>query len=462
MASMFHPRKKIVTVLTLTITGLWLLSYHGSLLNGTPKGFQLHKHLSRSSTQQASNGVQHSHDSHAHLHYRDQSFKRPIQNLDEHIVTSVDLHAHSGNITIDTHLNSFTKRDVDYDWYKCKGQKLLKMIQDDERPGLLPNDLSDWEISADNQDHIHGINGIIQPLLDQLGYAALKEGDAKVRVGVQNKEFRSGGKTYPATQAHYRNEYIIREDMHTIIATRMYSPRYKVGKDKPVPYLSRWSDWTWTNWEGICLVNNKAKSDLRYIIHDNIATPETKAIMHRIVNKPPEGPGQGPIALNFPGLLFGVDQDPGLALLGTVHGQGIAYLMRDHSSHMRTKNPTVRRLMPVMTGQRAQDIVLSLSPDQGKHEINHFVEQTASLYPIEEHTTSIPDPFGIEEYSHNFPTTTRQFPLTKRTIDFNRLVCTGESFLNMILRAQPKDQFKPEDLQNGWTRKYNLNPDPPE
>ncbi|KAL8781439.1 MAG: hypothetical protein Q9213_005990 [Squamulea squamosa] len=98
----------------------------------------------------------------------------------------------------------------------------------------------------------------------------------------------------------------------------------------------------------------------------------------------------------------------------------------------------------------------------GKHEINHFVEQIASLYPIEERTARLSIPSGTEEYSHNFSTTAQHFARVKRAIDFDHLVCTGEKLLDLILSAQPKDQFKPEDLQNGWTRKENVNPVAPD
>ncbi|KAL8728462.1 MAG: hypothetical protein Q9166_005360 [cf. Caloplaca sp. 2 TL-2023] len=288
--------------------------------------------------------IKHSHDTHARFHYHNQFPKPFVQELEKHVASSSNVEGYSRQITCDTRLKSLIKRDVDYFWYKCNGEKLLKMIQDNERPKTIPRDLSEWRLYGSGQDFQQGINGVIQPVLDQLGYANLRFGDAVVQTGEQDREFKSNGKTYPGTEGTYRNEYIIREDMHAVIATYMRSPRHNVGKDKPLPSLSRWSDWTWAVWERICKEHHKAEKDLRYIIHDHITTLETKAIMHKVTGSAPPVPYEEAtgITLDWPGLLFTMDQEQGLALLGTVHGQGIAYLIRDHSNEMMTKKPTVR------------------------------------------------------------------------------------------------------------------------
>ena len=128
--------------------------------------------------------------------------------------------------------------------------------------------------------------------------------------------------------------------MHTIIATQMISPRFSVGKNNPVPVLSRWSDWAWAVWESVCTGSQKSATDLRYIIHDHITTLDTRMIMHKITGAPISE--YVDLHLEWPGLLFTMDQDQGLALLGTPHGQGIAYLIRDHSDQIQTRKPTVR------------------------------------------------------------------------------------------------------------------------
>lgn len=128
--------------------------------------------------------------------------------------------------------------------------------------------------------------------------------------------------------------------MHTIIATQMVSPRHLVGKDAPVPLLNRWSDWAWAVWDSVCIGNQKSATDLRYILHDHITTLDTKMIMHQITGTPILEDVD--LRLDWPGLLFTMDQDEGLALLGTAHGQGVAYLIRDHSDQIQTRKPTVR------------------------------------------------------------------------------------------------------------------------
>ncbi|KAL8787078.1 MAG: hypothetical protein Q9213_002420 [Squamulea squamosa] len=118
------------------------------------------------------------------------------------------------------------------------------MIQDDERPMNLPRDLSEWSMYSTKQDMQQGIKGIVEPVLDRLGYANLRPEDAAVATGVQDIAFKSDGQTHPGTRGSYRSEFLLREDMHIMIATYMRSPRWVVGKDKPMPALSRWSDWT--------------------------------------------------------------------------------------------------------------------------------------------------------------------------------------------------------------------------
>ncbi|KAI4280474.1 MAG: hypothetical protein L6R38_004420, partial [Xanthoria sp. 2 TBL-2021] len=251
---------------------------------------------------------------------------------------------HSRDTTLGIRDQSLVKRDIDYNWYKCNGGRLLKMIQDNDRPKTNPQDPSEWRLYEEGQDLLQGVNGAVQPALDAMGYAHLRSGDFVTQTGVQDREFKADGQTHPATNGKYRNYYIILEDVHTIIATSSLSPRHNVGKDKPLPSLSRWSDWTWAIWQRIWKDHRKTENDLRYIIRDQITTYETKAVMHKITGLPPPPPGeqgkQGGLRLSWPGLLFTMDQEEGLSLLETAHGQGVAYLIRDHSDKVQTKKPT--------------------------------------------------------------------------------------------------------------------------
>ncbi|KAI4251483.1 MAG: hypothetical protein L6R42_008372, partial [Xanthoria sp. 1 TBL-2021] len=51
---------------------------------------------------------------------------------------------------------SLVKRDIDYNWYKCNGERLLKMIQDNDRPKTNPQDLSEWRLYEEGQDLLQG------------------------------------------------------------------------------------------------------------------------------------------------------------------------------------------------------------------------------------------------------------------------------------------------------------------
>ncbi|KAL8816674.1 MAG: hypothetical protein Q9223_004352 [Gallowayella weberi] len=221
------------------------------------------------------------------------------------------------------------------------GAKLLQMIQDGKRPIKLPSDLSDWQFAVPRkQDKEHGVYGLPQPMLDEFGYSNLQADDFVTRIASQTTKFKLDKETHYPTHGFYRSEHIIREDMHIIIATQSNSPRYVVGKDNPVPLLNQWSDWTWAVWETLCRNYKKSTGDLRYILHNHITTLGTRMIMHKITGIPMLE--NIDLYLDWPGRLFTMDQDEGLALLGSAQGQGIAYFIRDHSDQIQTKKPTVR------------------------------------------------------------------------------------------------------------------------
>ena len=91
---------------------------------------------------------------------------------------------------------SLVKRDSDYNWYKCNGERLLNMIMDKDRPKTISQDLSEWRLYEEGWDFLQVVYGVIQPVLDLMGYAHLRPGDAVSYTGVQDRDFKSHGKTY--------------------------------------------------------------------------------------------------------------------------------------------------------------------------------------------------------------------------------------------------------------------------
>ena len=74
---------------------------------------------------------------------------------------------------------------------------------------------------------------------------------------------------------------------------------------------------------------------LKYIFRYKIVTRNTVAIMKRVLGNAIDH------ELPFPGKEFSMQDEQALALLGTVHGQGVARLLLDHHDQIDSKFSTV-------------------------------------------------------------------------------------------------------------------------
>ena len=97
--------------------------------------------------------------------------------------------------------------------------------------------------------------------------------------------------------------------------------------------MNRFSDAIWTTWSGIA----NPPSSLRYIGRDTITNDDTTAIITYIFSQ--KSPSKQP--LNWPGLTFTLDQDEGLALLGTQNGVGIAWVLIDRARDLGPRSVAV-------------------------------------------------------------------------------------------------------------------------
>lgn len=62
------------------------------------------------------------------------------------------------------------------------------------------------------------------------------------------------------------------------------------------------------------------RSNLQYIIRDNVVNDDTKYIMERVAGMPDVPESVNMLDMVFPGKTYHVDTDKGAALLGTPHG----------------------------------------------------------------------------------------------------------------------------------------------
>ncbi|KAL9026134.1 MAG: hypothetical protein Q9196_005152 [Gyalolechia fulgens] len=121
----------------------------------------------------------------------------------------------------------------------------------------------------------------------------------------------------------------------TIIAKNIHSPLQRGLPNQPLPALHRWSDVVWQNWTGVAGAQAR---HLRYVIRENIITPDVRRLIEyvEIAARPDD------LDLPWPGTVYDMRSDDGRALLGSAHGLGVAWLVIDHSNVLGRKIPAVR------------------------------------------------------------------------------------------------------------------------
>lgn len=86
----------------------------------------------------------------------------------------------------------------------------------------------------------------------------------------------------PPTNGRYHNAYIPAGPKSTILAQRNFSPRLLAAPGQKIPPLHRWSDLAWLAWS--LTAGREERSQLRYIIRENITTKLTRRVMEYIIS----------------------------------------------------------------------------------------------------------------------------------------------------------------------------------
>lgn len=146
-----------------------------------------------------------------------------------------------------------------------------------------------------------------------------------------------------ATKARYKNIYNAGEG--AIIAMESYSPAYIIANSKKptaeqrffpprqpitgaVVPLSQWSDVTFLQLQQLSTAAELQK--LTFVFRISVANQVTKEIILHAVG--------GPTKLqSWPGEDFGVEENAGLAMLGTPNGLGIGWLLAQHKADFGVK-----------------------------------------------------------------------------------------------------------------------------
>lgn len=97
-----------------------------------------------------------------------------MSQLENHVVSLQKSRGYSGDTTIDIRDQSLVRRNISYSWYKLNGKILLKMIQNNDRPKTIPQDLSERRLYEKACGLLQGTHGAVQLVLDELGHACLR------------------------------------------------------------------------------------------------------------------------------------------------------------------------------------------------------------------------------------------------------------------------------------------------
>ena len=107
-----------------------------------------------------------------------------------------------------------------------------------------------------------------------------------------------------------------------------------------VPKTSFWSDIVWAQWVEICQHEGVDPANLKYVFRNHITNSDTTYIMEQAVDRHTP---HGFLDVPWPGKDFSLVSLGGVAILGTVHGQGPVRLLYDHRHQIPRK--TIQKIM---------------------------------------------------------------------------------------------------------------------
>ncbi|KAF2005965.1 hypothetical protein P154DRAFT_559633 [Amniculicola lignicola CBS 123094] len=246
--------------------------------------------------------------------------------------------------------------DDDWDRLKCKGSKLLTMMQsDDHEAGQLfdppmdvaasrwtdfPASFEHWGYSTREEKAFCDMDETdygVQRALRGLGASTKREDWVCYEVShgdrtngapnLNDQTYKIGDRVYRVTGA-YAAIAINKKDGILIFRQR-YSPWYASRERNPpvpasdIPDLKQASDLTWGLWQ-----MHASGAKLRYIFAWEIKNDDTRAAVRRAIKTK----GANNILKEYPGQLHNMEDESALALLGTPNGVGTAYFLIQHKA----------------------------------------------------------------------------------------------------------------------------------
>ncbi|CAK1364153.1 hypothetical protein CB0940_03901 [Cercospora beticola] len=139
---------------------------------------------------------------------------------------------------------------------------------------------------------------------------------------------------YPATGATYQNVLNVKEGAIVAVdndGPDWFNKEHGLGlKPEQIVPLKHWSDIIWLAYDHQAKrARNANAAPLEHVIRHQVETPEVQRQLQLITGKAhPDELGA------FPGVSYAVDSAQGMAVLGTIHGKGVAWLLAQHKDSL--------------------------------------------------------------------------------------------------------------------------------
>ncbi|KAI4714193.1 hypothetical protein J4E89_001643 [Alternaria sp. Ai002NY15] len=263
--------------------------------------------------------------------------------------------------------------NLDYNTAVEKGKKMLKIMHGGsavtQSPYFTPEEVGAMGYKRTTRPR--SVSGLSKKL-DSLGI----QGSNSHFINVTDdytKDVITGETFAGASEVRFMSD--INVEAGILVVNYSYSPTHKAKAltslaTALLPSLKYWSDIAFHQWAHSVHTQEKEVHNLKFIMRENISNEDTLAVIHSILDaSPPQSQ-----ACTRSGLYLDMNSVHAIALLGTAHGAGVAWLLAQHRDQLGRK---------VIAGIR---IFYSDEPPEGDRALNllfYLRDASASKKPIE-------------------------------------------------------------------------------
>ena len=225
--------------------------------------------------------------------------------------------------------------NLDYKTAMEKGKKMLKMMHDEsavtQSPCSTPGDQE--ALGYERKTRSRFLFDLSRKL-DSFGIHRANSEFINIR-DEYTKDLTTGKTLKDARNAVFVSDVNVQAGI--LIAVHNYSLAYKAKKSgSPVPTLlsslKHWSDVAFLHWAH----SQRPQDDVRnlnFIMRENIVNEDTLAVVNSIL----DASHRQSQACTPSGLYLAMNSDHAIALLGTAHGAGVAWLLAQHRGQLGLK-----------------------------------------------------------------------------------------------------------------------------